>query len=86
MIVVLSGRVQGVGFRSFAHYKAFVLGIKGYVTNRWDGKVEVIAEGPIDKLEEFLGELKKGPVSAKVKEVDVKFEVPTGEFSDFFIW
>jgi acylphosphatase len=85
MIVVLSGRVQGVGFRNFACYRAFRLGIKGYVTNRWDGKVEVVAEGPVDKLEEFLKELKKGPISAKIKEVDVKFESPTGEFSDFFI-
>jgi acylphosphatase len=85
MMVVLGGRVQGVGFRSFAHYKAFMLSIKGYVANRWDGKLEVIAEGPLDKLEEFLKELKRGPVSARVQEVDVKFESPTGEFSDFSI-
>ena len=40
MIVTLGGRVQGVGFRNFARYKAFMLGIKGYARNTWDGKVD----------------------------------------------
>lgn len=85
MVVTLDGRVQGVGFRSFARYKALLLGIKGYVRNMPDGKVEVVAEGPEDKLEEFLNELKRGPVSARVRGVNVKFETPTYEFYDFFI-
>lgn len=85
MIVTLSGRVQGVGFRSFARYKAITLGIKGYVRNTWDGKVEVVAEGPTDKLEEFLMALRKGPVSARVVDVNVRFEAPTDEFYDFSI-
>ncbi|MGC8971242.1 MAG: acylphosphatase [bacterium] len=86
MVVTLGGRVQGVGFRSFARYKAFMLGIKGYARNTWDGKVEVVAEGPIEKLDEFLRELKRGPVSARVKEVDVRFEPATYEFDDFSIY
>lgn len=85
MIVILGGRVQGVGFRSFARYKAIMLGIKGYVSNTWDGKVEVVAEGPSDKLEEFLKELRKGPVSARVVDVEVRFEAPTDEFYGFSI-
>jgi acylphosphatase len=63
-----------------------MLGIKGYARNTWDGKVEVVAEGPLEKLDEFLKELKKGPVSARVKEVDVRFEPATYEFYDFSIY
>ncbi|MBC7319221.1 acylphosphatase [bacterium] len=86
MVVTLGGRVQGVGFRSFARYKAFMLGIKGYARNTWNGKVEVVAEGPLEKLDEFLKELKRGPTSARVREVDVRFEPPTYEFYDFSIY
>ncbi len=85
MVVTLGGRVQGVGFRSFARYKAILLGIKGYARNTFDVRLEVTAEGPVEKLEEFLKELKKGPPSARVREVDVRFETATDEFYGFSI-
>ena len=44
---VIHGRVQGVGFRAHAQDRATALGLAGHVANRWDGAVEVYAEGPI---------------------------------------
>ena len=80
---IVEGRVQGVGFRYFVVQTAQMLGILGWVRNRWDDTVEVVAEGEravLDKLEEAL---KRGPRSAFVTAVKVDWETPTGEFHNF---
>lgn len=77
------GRVQGVGFRFFTMQSAWNLEITGWVRNRFDGTVEVIAEGNRPALESLLSDIKKGPTSASVNGVDVEWLPYTGEFSSF---
>ncbi|MDI6639363.1 MAG: acylphosphatase, partial [Methanocellales archaeon] len=57
----VSGRVQGVFFRSFTRSEATSLGIHGWVRNLRDGRVEVLAEGEKSALDELLGRLREGP-------------------------
>ena len=64
--LVVSGRVQGVGFRYFALHRARAHGISGWVKNRYDGKVEIEAEGPRGDLELFLTDIKGGPPASHV--------------------
>jgi acylphosphatase len=66
---VISGRVQGVGFRFFAERRANQLGIVGYVKNCWDGSVEVYAVGDPISLKEFKSILAEGPHSARVSNI-----------------
>jgi acylphosphatase len=86
MRAIVKGIVQGVGFRYFAVYQAQRIGgITGYVRNLRDGNVEVVAEGEREKLEQLLAQLRKGPTGAHVTGVDVFWENPTGEFTNFSI-
>ena len=66
------GTVQGVGFRYVTRDRAARLGVTGWVRNDRDGSVEVYAEGPRDKIEQFESYLRKGPPSARVRSVDVR--------------
>lgn len=65
--VEVGGRVQGVGFRWFVREAARRHGVKGWVRNREDGSVEVAAEGDPSTLEQFLGEVERGPRGARVE-------------------
>ena len=86
MRAIVKGIVQGVGFRYFTVYQAQRIGgITGYVRNLRDGSVEVVAEGEREKLEQLLAQLRKGPTGAHVTGVDVFWENPTGEFTNFGI-
>ena len=80
---VISGRVQGVGFRYFVQENAYRLNLKGWVRNRRNGTVEVEVEGNQAVLEKFLQELHQGPRSAIVTEVETSWEPASGEFSEF---
>lgn len=79
-----SGRVQGVGFRFTAKDVANGLGLSGWVKNRGDGTVEVVAEGEEGSLEDFLARL-KDYFSRYIRDADVQWEEPSGEFKDFSI-
>ncbi len=80
------GRVQGVGYRDFVERRASSLGLTGYVRNISDGRtVEVVAEGPRDKLERLLVHLRRGPGGAYVHEVEQRWSEPTGHFTGFGI-
>lgn len=68
---VVSGRVQGVGFRASAQQVADRLGLAGWVRNLADGRVELEAEGPPDILEQLLSWLRKGPSLSRVDQVQV---------------
>ena len=81
--VFLTGRVQGVGFRNFTQGHARRLGLTGWVMNLNDGRVEAIVEGPRADVEKLLEKIKRGPRYARVKDMDVKDEKPTGEFKTF---
>ena len=66
---VISGRVQGVGFRFFVERWAGQLGICGYAKNLWDGTVEVYAIGDADSLEQLKLRLAEGPGAARISGV-----------------
>ena len=68
---VVSGRVQGVGFRWFVEREAATLEITGWVRNRDDGSVEVMATGTSEKLSALHRRLREGPRAARVDEVAV---------------
>ena len=82
---IVRGRVQGVSFRFYTQRQADALGLTGWVANRFDGDVEVMAEGPRPALDQLLAFLYRGPSMAHVE--DVQFEyLPAGhEFDQFRI-
>lgn len=67
---LVSGLVQGVGYRWFARRAAVRLGLSGVARNLPDGTVEVIAAGSVQALAEFEVELRRGPPSARVRAVE----------------
>jgi len=79
----VEGRVQGVGFRYFVEETAITLDLKGWVRNRWDGSVEVVAEGERQSLEKLLHALRRGPRSAQVSDVRTEWSPASGEFDHF---
>lgn len=79
------GRVQGVFFRASAQREAKRLGLTGWVKNRPDGAIEVLAEGEEDELKELISWANKGPSAARVERVDVRWRGFGGDFSDFRI-
>ena len=80
---VVIGRVQGVGFRYFVADHAERLEATGWVRNRWDGSVEVTAEGTRKALDRLIIQLERGPASAHVSRVQVEWGDATGEFIGF---
>lgn len=73
---VISGRVQGVGFRFFAERAAREAGVRGWVRNLSDGSVETVAEGEEDAVTIYFDRLRRGPAGSKVAGVaahDVHF-------------
>jgi len=83
--VRVSGRVQGVGFRYFAHETARRLRLVGYVTNLPDGSVRAYAEGPRNSLTEFLRQMEEGPTGARVREARSHWGQATGQYTYFGI-
>jgi acylphosphatase len=77
------GRVQGVSFRYFVIEIAESLKLRGWVRNKWNGSVEVIAEGSYLNLETLLQALREGPPMASVDDVCFEWQPYTGEFKDF---
>ena len=82
---VISGRVQGVGFRFFAEAAAAREGLHGWVRNLPDGGVEIAAEGDAEAVERFEWHLRHGPPSARVDHVDVDEMSPSGRDTGFSI-
>jgi acylphosphatase len=79
----VEGRVQGVGFRYFVLMKAQALELTGWVGNRVDGQVEVLAEGEHEPLEKLLAALYEGPRGTFVMDVHYEWGVASGEFDHF---
>ncbi|HZR22039.1 MAG TPA: acylphosphatase [Vicinamibacterales bacterium] len=75
---LISGRVQGVGFRYFTADAASREGITGWARNLADGRVEVVAEGEAEAVARFERVLRHGPPHAHVENVDVTDELPIG--------
>lgn len=83
--IFVSGRVQGVFFRDHTQRWASSLDLTGWVRNLSDGRVEAIAEGEREKIENLINRLNEGPPLSIVEKVDVTWEEYKGEFKDFGI-
>ena len=82
---IVDGRVQGVGFRFFVKTVAEELKLTGWVRNKMDGRVEVLAEGSRDALEDLLAALRRGPHSSFVTEVSVDWNPASQVYKRFSI-
>lgn len=85
LTAIVSGHVQGVGYRAFARRQAVDMGIAGYAENLADGRVEVVAEGRRDDLDLLLVRLRIGPTHAAVSGIETEWNEPGG-LSGFFIY
>ena len=83
--VWVTGRVQSVGFRSHVQYNAIQAGVMGWVRNVGYDSVEAVAEGPREGLDRLVEQMKTGPTGSRVDESKVEWEVPTAEFTRFYI-
>lgn len=83
--VLVSGKVQGVNFRSSTKKKANELQLKGWVRNLEDGRVEAVFEGEQEKVDKMVEWCRKGPSFANVKDIRVIPEKFSGEFRDFSV-
>ena len=82
---LISGRVQGVGFRFFAEAQASVEGVHGYVRNLPDGRVEAFVEGDQESVDRVERALRRGPSAARVESVTVEAVPPTGRATGFSV-
>lgn len=81
--VFVAGRVQGVFFRQNTKRQADSLGVKGWVRNLPDGRVEAVFEGEKSAVKALVDYCHRGPSSARVDNVEINYEDYKGEFSDF---
>jgi len=82
---IVSGDVQGVGFRFFARRAANQLGLSGFVRNLCDGTVEVVAQGDRGRLEQFARRIRQGPSAAVVDKVDLRWQLAESKYGQFEI-
>ena len=83
--IIVSGVVQGVGFRFFTQRLAQQYGLVGYVRNRTDGRVEAEAEGSRGLLQDLLKEIRRGPRFGHVESMQVTWGKPTERYIRFEI-
>lgn len=74
--LVIEGRVQGVGYRWWACAQARKFGLRGWVRNRRDGSVELLAAGPAGAVDQLAAACREGPAAAQVKSV-TRFDAET---------
>lgn len=84
--ILVSGLVQGVGYRAFAARVATQRQLVGGVRNLDDGRVELDVEGLRETIEALLAELEIGPPAARVKAVTVEWNPGTERFTEFHVW
>ena len=82
---LISGRVQGVGFRYYTHRVAVRLGLVGWVRNLPDGRVEAYAAGPAGTMLEFRQKLETGPGGSVVREIEVRDAPPDPDWTEYEI-
>lgn len=85
LTALVSGQVQGVGFRRYVQRQARDLNLSGYAENLLDGRVEVVAEGPEADLQRLLHWLRRGPPHARVQDVQTQYSEGTG-VRDFHVY
>lgn len=84
-VLIVSGRVQGVGFRWFAEREALKRNVRGYVRNLEDGRVEILAQADPGALDEFRESIRHGPRGSRVDHVEVKAVDVDNRLSSFRI-
>ena len=84
-VVLISGRVQGVGFRWFTEKEALARDVRGYVRNLPDGRVEVLAQGDASTIAAFCERLRAGPRAARVDEIDMKPAAVDSQLKSFSV-
>ena len=82
--VIVTGRVQHVGFRYYTLKEASALNLTGYVRNQEDGDVRIIVRGPNNLLDVFLASIRRGPGWARVDGIKIQ-ELPDEDFQSFEI-
>jgi acylphosphatase len=82
---LVSGRVQGVGFRFHILEAARVENVQGWVRNLPDGSVEALIEGDREAVTRMERRIRRGPPSARVENVEIFDDVPTGRFDGFSV-
>ncbi|GCE11835.1 acylphosphatase [Tengunoibacter tsumagoiensis] len=85
LLALVTGYVQGVGFRYFAVQSALSLGLHGFARNESNGDVTIVAQGARPALEHLLVLLRQGPPAAEVEEVHTTWREPTEHFSGFHV-
>jgi acylphosphatase len=83
--IVVSGVVQGVGFRWFTLKRARAIGVRGTVCNLSNGDVEIEVEGTRESIEQLIDAVREGPRGAQVSEVLVEWNKPVKGYRDFII-
>jgi acylphosphatase len=82
---IVTGRVQGVGFRYFTRDAAMREGVTGWVSNRRDGCVEAYVEGEAEAVTRVERDIRRGPPGARIEDVQVEAEEPAGAYARFDI-
>lgn len=83
--VLVTGYVQGIGFRWFLYKKAQECGATGWVHNLEDGRLEAVFEGSRDQVETMISHSRSGPESAHVTDVQIFWEQPEGKWDELEI-
>lgn len=83
--ILVQGRVQGVGFRYFVKNTADMAGVTGWVRNRYDERVEILAQGDPANLEKFITVVRVGPSAAFVSDLNIEWREPDPAFTRFSI-
>lgn len=81
--IIVSGRVQGIGYRAFSMRAAENCNIKGSVKNLVDGRVKILAIGEEEAMEQFVAKLKKGPTFSLVRELTINELDTMEDYKDF---
>lgn len=82
--IIVTGRVQGVGFRWSTHEIAQRYGLVGQVANQWDGSVIIDVQGPLQNVQAFINEVRQGPNPyARIDHFQIQERVPNDEWDDF---
>lgn len=83
--IIVSGLVQGVGYRYFIYRRAVKYGLNGYAKNLPNGDVEMYVEGNRSLIEEFISDAKRGPFSAQVNDMRIEWKPVDHQYPGFHI-